>query len=146
MSSSNCKFISLLNLDLREYGVPRRRHAKWVWRYCPDSRISSLLHPYVISAPILKFIVSILSEPSARDIYNRIIWELYADYVRGLWWRVSSPRRGVKGALIVIGEASAGPGFAREVRISLVVLSLVFAVELVVTVLTLIRLVGLVGS
>ena len=52
----------------------------------------------------------------------------------------------MKGALIVIGEASAGPGFAREVRISLVVLSLVFAVELVVTVLTLIRLVGLVGS
>lgn len=82
----------------------------------------------------------------AADIYSRFM--IRVDCELGIWivgfWRGGGA--GVKDALVVAGQYSAGPGLMMEVKRILMTLGFVFVLELDIAELAVIRLFGLVGS
>ena len=82
----------------------------------------------------------------AADVYGRFV--ICRDCELGIWIVrfVRGGGAGVKGALVVAGQYSTGPGLTMEVKRILMALDFVFALVFVVAELAVIRLFGLVGS
>ncbi len=82
----------------------------------------------------------------AADFYGR--FEICGDCELGIWvvGFVRGGGAGVKDALVVAGQYSAGPGLTTKVKRILMTLGFVFVLEFIVAELTMIRLFGLVGS